>query len=309
VSVLARGASVFGGAGFGGAADCGGGLSLAPVAVDDVGGTFAAAGGPDCNTILVGFRRAGGQFAQEQIALHGGYQQLGLGAGGNGYAALGEVYGGFRPGYVAIELVRKARLGPRRVLARTPYVANAWVYGPAVDRTGQVTVAWLECGAQRRHCSVSAERANANGKYGPALKIPNMGVAAIAPGTLALSQCHGNSCAISFCLHARCSISVALANKHNGFSRPQQITANGQLDQLATDRSGDQLLVWTASDGSIWAATRAPTSGRFSPPHELAPPGNQGENITAAFGSRGEAIVAWGSVSGGSMAEVYHVSP
>jgi hypothetical protein len=294
-----------------GNAECGGGSNTPALAADDAGGAFVATGAGDCSRVSVFYRPRAGTFGTGRPVGFKPLNSFGLGAGGHGTAALAEVYGGFRPGHVEIQVGHADRFGRSYPLARTPYVANTQLFGPVVGRTGNVTVAWEACGSRDLGCSVAAARGNVNGRFGrphtlavvPRRDGPNAGVQpAIGPGTIALQSCRS--------LSQPCSISVVFAGRAYGFTRPQRLTDDGQLDQLASDRAGDEVLVWTASDGSLWVAERAAGRSHFGPPHQLAPAGTQpqADNISAAFSEHAEALIAWQSQAGDIAGATYAIN-
>jgi hypothetical protein len=294
-----------------------GGLSLA---ADGVGGTFLTGdyGG-------VAYRPAGGRFAfvTPDRATN---QTDSIAAGGRGDAVVASVYGTFRPGYVAAGVGRADRFARPRVLARTPYVANTSLLGaPAVSRSGAVTVAWQECGSQGLGCSIAA----ASGSFHAGLGRSQVLARTSRSSRVQLSGLVGDGDVVveRSGPGRRFSIGVALAGGHGRFGRPQQITADGQLQILDSDARGDQMIVWTTRRRGLYAATRRAGAPHFGVPHRLAASGvrfspfvsapdcvtatargcDDAAEASAAFGPRREAILAWSLRTGATYAAVFRV--
>lgn len=322
-AVLARGASRFHGDGLsytsaddangsGLPLDGNGGLSLA---TDDVGGAFLAGNSADLSCAAVAYRPAGGHFGFVHEPPHCPRNSFCTGtriaAGGDGYAALATVCGG--GGYGPVRLTtwvgRAGRFGRAHVLATTPSVGflGLDLGPPAVGERGNLTVAWDECQDQSTsRCSIAAARGNLHGGFGRSQTLDRgpQSTGLVGDGTVAVERCGRGG---------RCSISVALANRHGGFGRLQRITAHGQLQLLDGDARGDQIIVWTARNRSLYAATRRANAAHFGQPHRLSGSGVRlsivtgAAEVSAAFGPRGKAIVAWSLRTGATFAAVYRV--
>lgn len=175
-------------------------------------------------------------------------------------------------------------------------------FGVVTDRDGSATVAWRGCTAGNQGCGVYGEQGSVYSGFAgqPTLiqaSAANVRLSGlVADGAVAVRRCAA---------HRRCTISVALARPDREFTHPQAITANGrQLLELQSDDHGDLLLVWSNERGVLYAATRAFGARRLSAPHRLSESGVNPGTVAAAFGPRGEAIVAW-SQSGRTIASVY----
>jgi hypothetical protein len=260
--VLPRGSSTFVDGGARGDAACG----YSGVDSDSAGGAFVASATTSCHRIQLLYRRLGGRIdVARSAAFAAPLVQVGLAVGGNGEAAVGDVYGAFRPGRVAIELGHIGRLGAPHLLATTPYVANTSLYGPVVGRGGKVTVAWMQCGGRQLGCSIGAARGSATGRFGRVYTLastPRINSAAISAqigdGVVALQRCrsHGGGCSTSGCPGGRCSISVGTAGTDDSLTKPRLLTGDGRLDQLAGDAHGDQLIAWTDHSAIVWPRSR-----------------------------------------------------
>ncbi len=322
--VLPQGGTSFGPTGPGPGTDQSG--DLFSLSIDDAGGAFLApaiCGNGGC----FAYRPAGGGFGSHMLRRPPGCKfdcvdQVRVGAGGDGYAAVSEIYAlihrGPPGGRIAVYLWRRARVGRPHVVATTPYVANTYLLGagnreladtngPVVGRNGGVTVGWLECGSQQLGCSVGAALGSDRGwgrsqTLASTPRSPHDGVdGLVGDGDVAVQRC------VPF---PRCSISVSTGDTHERFDKPRKVTADGQLQLLVGDAIGDQLIAWIASNGSIYAVTRTGPSGGFGPVHRLSAPGVTVSNLAGAFGPRGEAIVTWEEPTVNALiATVYRAGP
>jgi hypothetical protein len=189
------------------------------------------------------------------------------------------------------------------LLAVTPFAVNTKLSGPVIDRSGEVTAAWWSCGAQGFGCSVGGVLGDVHGRFGkPQIlaRSPRLGTAQAIVANRAVAW--------SSCLDDSCSVTVASAKTDGRFERPQKLTGNGLLMVFTGDVHGNQLIVWRAKGGGVWAATRHGL-GRFTPPHRLSTVSVAAVGaITGAFGPRGEAIVEWTLPGGGANAAVYRTA-
>lgn len=282
-------------------------------ATDASGGVFVAG-----DLGEVAYRPPAGDFGSAPPARCGRdscffqFGELGIAAGGDGYAALATVSGS----HVAVRVGREGRFGRAHVLAPTPHGAYIQLLGaPVVGNQASVTVAWQECPFPpgdpqgERGCSIAAARGNLHGSFGRAqtlARTPRRANAQVSglvgDRTVAVQRCAPRR---------RCSISVALGNRHGGFATPQRITTDGRLQLLSGDARGDQLILWTTKDRILYGAVRPADAAHFGRAHRLSAAGvafdaNTGAlGVTGAFGPRGEAIVGWELAAGATMAAVY----
>jgi hypothetical protein len=135
------------------------------------------------------------------------------------------------------------------------------VYGDVVSRSGNVTLGWGDCRLGLSECTVFTSRGNANGRFGATYKLAtssqrSYASAAIGPGTVALQRCpHPGS---------KCTIALGYAAPGYRFTRSRRLTSDGRIAQLASDSAGDEVIVWSTSGGSLWAAVRMVGQSRRS---------------------------------------------
>jgi hypothetical protein len=274
------------------------------VAVDDAGGADVATGG-DCKRVEIFYRAFTHRFAPGRLVGGAPVSNYAVGAAGRGHAALLEQYGGFHAVRVGVVLGHDGRFGRLHRLGGVQRLGGP-VYGDVVSRSGDVTLGWGGCRLGLSECTVFTSRGNATGRFGATEKLatssPRSWVsAAIGPGTVALQRCpHPGS---------RCTIAVGFAAPGYRFTRAKRLTSDGRIAQLASDSGGDEVIVWSTSAGSLWAAVRMAGQSRFGAGHRLAPPGTRPQNVSAAIGHHREAVVAWNSQSDLVSAASYTAGP
>lgn len=320
-AVLGRAASTFGPE-RGLPPGAGEGLGVPEVAVDAAGGAFVPYligqlpgqhGCPRALNIAVAYRPAGGRFRADpalrclsnfssvSTVTPGGMQ---IAAAGKGRAALLTLLGSPSRQRVVVQTGRQQSFGTPHVLASTRR-ASRLAGPPVIDARGNVTVAWDDCRAALRPCTVGVAAGNVNGRFGRTQHFAFMGdttFATVGDRSVALGRCHGLSPAV------RCMIGVTVADRHGHFGKPRIITRDGFLDAFERDARGDQLLAWHAKAlgaGDLFAATRTAGSSGFGAPHLLAREAVGG--VSADFGPDREAIVAWRTAAAGIAAAVYQV--
>lgn len=283
------------------------------LATDDAGGTFLTGEYAGCPTVAYRPARGGFRIGYQASCATIFDAATGIAATGDGYAALltkapttvgpfGPNEPGSGPNTLSVQVGRFGQFGaPTLVSSDFPdppgFPPNV---GIAIDRDGSVTVAWNGCATGNQACGVYGKQGSVyTGFAGQPTLIAASAPHArllVADGAVGVQQCAA---------HRRCTIAVALARADRQFTRPQQIPANGgRLLALQSDDRGDLLVVWSTNRNVLYAATRASGGRRLSAPHRLSKPGAHPGAVTAAFGPRGEAIVAW-SQSGRTIASVY----
>lgn len=191
-----------------------------------------------------------------------------IAAAGKGRAALLTLLGSPSRQRVVVQTGRQQSFGHPHVLASTRK-ASRLAGPPMIDARGNVTVAWDDCRAALRPCTVGVAAGNVNGRFGRTQHFASTGdatFATVGDRSVALSRCHGLSPAV------RCMIGVTVADRHGHFGKPRIITRDGFIDAFERDARGDQLLVWhpkALGAGDLFAATRTAGSSRFGAPRLL----------------------------------------
>jgi hypothetical protein len=281
----------------------GSGVGPQLLAVDDAGGGFLTEIG-GCSAVP--YRPPEGRFAVRYRDCHQPDNSVdGITAVGDGYAALLTVTNRRDDNAFSVQAGRFGRFGSPHLLDTMPTTGSSRFLGVAAGTGGDVTVGWRHCNVFGWGCAIYAADGSVRGRFGarqliaagtPSPKVDLTGL--MAYDAIAAQRC---------VRHHPCAIEAALARRGGRFAPLRPISIDGRLLTLQGDRRGDELLVFAGPHGVLYAATRPQHARGFSGPRRLSPPGVNPSTVTAAFGARGEAIVAW-SQNGQTMAAVYDVT-
>ncbi len=273
------------------------------LATDPAGGTYLAGDGADgCSTVA--FRPAHGTFtttyrtgncSSDTPNVFDAIAATGSGRAGVLSEDVSEA--GTQASRLFIQVGVHGHLGAARQLGG----ALGGPVGLAADADGELTAEWTGCLSgplihgrlSLEHCSIDAATGSAASGFsaaaarGTTLMVATRGVtlsAATADRAVLVSRCTAPG---------RCGLDAFTARPGGGFRAAVSLARVGRLIALSGDAHGDLLAVWLDAQGRLFAATGTAASGRWSRDHRLSAEPVSAADVSAAYGPRGAAIVAW----------------
>ena len=172
--------------------------------------------------------------------------------------------------------------------------------GLASDADGELTAEWTDCRAgpvqdgqlTTTACAIDAATGSVTHGFSPTAAAGTV-LAPARTGTTLSALSADRGVAISRCAGAGCTFSASTAESGGRFRAAHTLGRGRQLISLTGDGHGDLLAVWADAGDHLYAATASAATGRWSPAHRLSAAAVSPVTVTAAYGPRKRAIVAW----------------
>jgi hypothetical protein len=279
------------------------------LATDAAGNAFLAGDGADGCT-AVAFRAPRGRFRTT-------YRTRGCdSATPNVFDAIAATSRGYAG--LLTEAISEAGVAPNRLYVQTGRDGHfgravrlgRFLGGPvglAADADGELTAEWTDCQAgtlsNGQLSTTDCDIAATTGSVTRGFRARARSSAPVATGTTLARARSGTTLsaltadrgvAVSRCVaHRGCSFTATTARPGGGFRSAHRLGRGTTLISLSGDDHGDLLAVWTDGHDHLYAATASAATGRWSADHALSAGAVNPADVSAAYGPRGRAVVAW----------------